>query len=106
MTSNQSSGLASLRYEFYKATLLLVGSHLMNAPNGMLEASELGLSLHMGVIPLITKVAGDAYSGPAAAYHRGSHGLSPVTHSVGGAFRGISTWQGDPASSILVCMNT
>jgi hypothetical protein len=54
--SGSAPGLDGLFYELYKATLTLVGPHLLAALNAMLEAGELGSSLRGGVVWLIPKV--------------------------------------------------
>jgi hypothetical protein len=56
--SAKSPGLDGLSYEFYSATLHLVGPHLLEALNCMLEAGLLGASLRQGVVRLLPKVAG------------------------------------------------
>jgi len=56
--TGKSPGLDGLPYEFFKATLGLIGPRMLAALNSMLEVEELPFSLRRGVVRLLPKVAG------------------------------------------------
>jgi hypothetical protein len=56
--TGKTPGLDGLPYEFYKVVMPLMGQHLTNALNTMLERGLLTASLRAGAVRLIPKVSG------------------------------------------------
>jgi hypothetical protein len=55
-TPNKAPGLDGLSYEFYRATLPIIGPHLLAALSSMLSSGLLSVSLRRGVVRLLPKV--------------------------------------------------
>jgi hypothetical protein len=56
-THKNASGLVGLTYEFYHATLPIIGPHFLSALNSMLSSGLLSVSLRCGVVRLLSKAS-------------------------------------------------